>query len=376
MKTPQPSLDAMLAPLRDARILLAASPDDLTSIVNGLRRLRLLGRLAVAAERSAVIDGLPRVVADQLRSARVAAAARARAALWELDRVAYALRAKPGIPLVALKGAGYLLTGLPVAEGRSFADVDLLVPEGDLATVEATLRGSGWVPAELTPYDERYYRRWTHELPPLMHVERSLEVDVHHGILMPTARLRPAPDMLLAAARSVPGSRFRVLAPADRVLHAMAHLFYGSEMDGALRELLDIDDLLRYFGADEPGFWDGFWPRATILGLGLPAYYGLRYSNRLLGTPVPPAVLEASREAAPAAPIQSLMDGVVPRVLLPRPLDGPNFSDSLARGAAYVRSHWVKMPPLLLARHLSRKAWLRLARDRGEPGSAFSRSGS
>jgi hypothetical protein len=70
------------------------------------------------------------------------------------------------------------------------------------------------------------------------------------------------------------------------------------------------------------------------------------------------------------------MDSIVPRVLLPRPLDARNVSDSLARGAAYVRSHWVKMPPLLLARHLSRKAWLRLARDRGEPGSAFSRSGS
>jgi hypothetical protein len=376
VKAPQASLDAMLAPLRDARILLAASPDELASIVNGVRRLRLLGRLAVAAERSAVVDSLPRVVADQFRSARVAAAARARAALWELDRVAYALRGQPGIPLVALKGAGYLLTGLPVAEGRSFADVDLLVPEDDLATVESTLRRSGWVPAELTPYDERYYRRWTHELPPLTHVERALEVDVHRGILMPTARLKPSPALLFAASRAVPGSRFRVLAPADRVLHAMAHLFYGSEMDGALRELLDIDDQLRHSAADEPGFWDGFWPRAKALGLGLPAYYGLRYSSQLLGTPVPPGVLEASQDAAPSAPVIRLMDGIVPRALLPRPLDASDASDAWARRAAYLRSHWVKMPPLLLARHLVYKGWVRLARDRGEPGSAFSRSGS
>lgn len=376
MTTPQLSLEALLAPVRDARVLLAASPDELMSVVNGLRRLRLLGRLAVAAEQSAVTDRLPRVVADQLRSARVAAAARARAALWELDRVAYALRARPGIPLVALKGAGYLLAGLPVAAGRSFADVDLLVPEDDLATVESTLRGSGWVSAELTPYDERYYRRWTHELPPLMHVERSLEVDVHHGILMPTARLKPSPALLFAASRSVPGSRFRVLAPADQVLHAMAHLFYGSEMDAALRELLDIDGQLRHFAADGPGFWDGFWPRAEALGLGLPAYYGLRYSSRLLGTPVPPGVLEASRDAAPSAVIVRLMDGIVPRVLLSQPLDARKVSDSLARGAAYLRSHWVKMPPLLLARHLSYKAWTRLARDRGETGAALSRSGS
>lgn len=376
MTMPAPSLEAMLAPLRDARVLLAASPDELMSVVNSLRRSRLLGRLAAAAEQSAVIECLPRVVADQLRSARVAAAARARAALWELDRVAYALRAQPGIPLVALKGAGYLLSNLPGVAGRSLADVDLLVPEDDLATVESTLRSSGWVSAELTRYDERYYRRWTHELPPLTHVERSLEVDVHRGILMPTARLRPAPELLLAAARSVPRSRFRVLAPADRVLHAMAHLFYGSEMDGALRELLDIDDQLRHFSAEEPGFWDGFWPRATALGLGLPAYYGLRYSSRLLGTPVPTAVLDASRDAAPSAAVACLMDGIVPRVLLPQPLGARSAHDALARSVAYLRSHWVKMPPWLLARHLSYKAWVRLVRDRGEPGAALSRSGS
>jgi hypothetical protein len=62
--------------------------------------------------------------------------------------------------------------------------------------------------------------------------------------------------------------------------------------------------------------------------------------------------------------------------LLPRPLDASDAGDAWARRAAYLRSHWVKMPPLLLARHLVYKGWVRLARDRGEPGSAFSRSGS
>src|SRR5690606_11446633 len=147
----------------------------------------------------------------------------------------------------------------------SFADVYLLVPRADLGTVESVLRRSGWVPAELTPYDDRYYRRWTHELPPLPHVERALEVDVHHGILMPTARLRPPPELRLAAARSVAGSRFRLLAPVDQVLHAMAHRFYGGALDGALRELLDIDEQLRHHGAAEPGFWGEFWPRASAL---------------------------------------------------------------------------------------------------------------
>lgn len=376
MTSPRQALGSILAPLRDPGGLLTAAPDELMSTMSSMRRLRLLGRLAAAAEQSAVLDRLPRVVADQLRGAQVAARARARAARWELDRVAYALRAHPHIPLVALKGAGYLLSGLPGATARSFADVDLLVPRADLGTVESVLRRSGWVPAELTPYDDRYYRRWTHELPPLTHVERSLEVDVHHGILMPTARLRPPPELLLAAARSVAGSRFRVLAPVDQVLHAMAHLFYGGELDGALRELLDIDEQLRHHGAAEPGFWGEFWPRASALGLALPAFYGLRYSSRLLGTPVPGRVLEASQGAAPATPVLRLMDIVVPRALLPRPFGRRIDRDALARGAAYVRSHWVKMPPLLLARHLGYKAWVRLSRDDSGVRGAISRSAS
>ena len=39
-------------------------------------------------------------------------------------------------------------------------------------------------------------------------------------------------------------SRFAALAPADMVLHAIVHLFYGGEMDDALRDLVDIADLL------------------------------------------------------------------------------------------------------------------------------------
>ncbi len=38
MTTPQLSLEALLAPVRDARVLLAASPDELMSVVKRARR--------------------------------------------------------------------------------------------------------------------------------------------------------------------------------------------------------------------------------------------------------------------------------------------------------------------------------------------------
>jgi hypothetical protein len=161
--------------------------------------------------------------------------------------------------------------------------------------------------------------------------------------------------LLLEAARPVPGSRFKVLAPVDMVLHLMVHLFYGGEMHDGLRELVDIDDLLTHFAATEPGFWEQFWPRAEQLDLARPASYGLRYAQRLLGTPVPAAVVEASAAGAPAGPVLGAMDRLAPVGLFPQHPDEPRRVARAAWLALYVRSHWVKMPPVMLTRHLWRK---------------------
>ena len=48
-------------------------------------------------------------------------------------------------------------------------------------------------------YDDAYYRRWMHELPPLIHRTRDRMIDVHHTILPLTARPRPDAAALIAA---------------------------------------------------------------------------------------------------------------------------------------------------------------------------------
>jgi hypothetical protein len=355
----QDALTLLTASLDDPRWLGEASPVHLDLAVRVWRRARLLGQLAIAAERAGVLEHLPVVARDQLQSAEVTSAAQARAALWELDRVAWALSDLPHVPLVALKGTSYVLAGTLNAAGRLFSDVDLMIPEQHLSAVESRLQATGWVGKELTPYDDLYYRRWTHELPPLRHSERETEVDLHHGILMRTARLKPSSDLLFAAARAVPGSRFKVLAPIDMVLHCTVHLFYGGDLADALRELVDIDLLLRHFSATEPGFWRDFWPRAERLDLARPAFYSLRFANRFLGTPVPEAVMEAADQAGPSRPVLALMDRLVPLGLFPQHPDAPRSTVHVARLLLFVRSHWLKMPPATLARHLAYKAYLR-----------------
>jgi hypothetical protein len=192
-----------------------------------------------------------------------------------------------------------------------------------------------------------------------------VEIDLHHNVVMRTARVHPDARLLLASARRIPGSRFGVLSPVDMTLHAMVHLFHG-EMQDALRELVDIDDLLRHYGAREPHFWDELWLRAVQLDLTRAAFYGLHFAHRVLGTPVPSQVLTAARRAAPVPPLLWLMNRLVPRALFPQHPDRPSMLTSAARWLLYMRSHWIRMPPVMLVRHLSYKFYVKHLRRPSE----------
>ena len=110
----------------------------------------------------------------------------------------------------------------------------------------------GWATSKTTAYDQRYYRRWMHELPPLRHISRQTMLDVHHAILPITARLKPDSAKLLAASRPIAGEpRLRVLAPVDMVLHSATHLFCNEDVGNGLRDLVDLDSLLREFAQRE-----------------------------------------------------------------------------------------------------------------------------
>ncbi|NUP85150.1 MAG: hypothetical protein HUU30_05275 [Burkholderiaceae bacterium] len=61
--------------------------------------------------------------------------------------------------------------------------------------------------------------------------------------------------------------------------------------------------------------------------------------------------------------MSTLMDALWWRALRPQhPMAAP-AGTSVALFLLYLRAHWLRMPPLLLARHLSIKAWRRLRGD-------------
>jgi len=350
-----PSSEILFRCVLDPVTAVTLQPEQWDALLRTARRTALLSRLGSQIEQSGCADRLPGRVRDHLLAVAAVAKYHERSVRWEMNRLHRALR-DVDVKTVLLKGAAYVMADLPVARGRLVNDVDILVPRGSLEAVERALRSHGWEPLTEDQYDDYYYRTWMHELPPLRHRGRGAVIDVHHTILPPTGRLHPDPRLLLDAARPVQGGDFYMLAPEDMVLHAAAHAFQDGDLAGGLRDLTDLDIMLRHFAAVEDGFWQRLVPRAGQLQLVRPLYYGLRYAEKLWRTPIPDDVARAVEQGRPARPVRRLMDAVLTRALVPTTEEGARRGSELARLFLYVRSHWLRMPPWLLARHLARKA--------------------
>jgi len=346
-----------------------AAGERLSRLVRQARSAGLLGRIGATMLAG---GGLVPAAATAAARGHIEAALRVtRAQQAEIRReLGFIGRALAGLgaPIVVLKGAAYVAAGLPAAAGRVFSDVDIMVPRQVIADAESRLMQAGWMTTHHDAYDQRYYRQWMHELPPMAHVHRHTVLDVHHTIVPQTARLRPDATKLFAAIVALPGlDGMYVLGPPDMVLHGVTHLFCNDDMSHALRDLSDFDLLLRHFSSPDEGFWSRLAARAHELGLARPLYYGLRYAGRLLGTPIPAAAYAAVAGAAPPAALRALMDAIWLRALRSPDPEAAPAGRSLALAALYLRGHWLRMPAGLLLHHLTIKA---LARRRHSADAA------
>lgn len=352
--------DLLIGTLRELSRLTNYTLAEWDVLIRQARNADLLARIAVLAEEANLLTRFPAAPRAHLESALVQARAQSIAVRREVHYVAQELSILNLQP-VLLKGAAYLMADLPAAKGRLFSDLDILVPRSRLTEVEGTLMLNGWATTHHAPYDQRYYREWMHELPPMQHIRRMTIIDVHHAIVPATADLKPASDLLLAAAKPLEGGLgLRVLAPADMILHSATHLFYNEEFSHGLRDMSDLDLLLRHF-AQQPDFWPELLQRSKVLGLTRPLYYCLRYCTQLFATPIPVGVLSESATAAPQGYLATLMDRLWLKVLSSLHPSASGHQSALAQHALYIRAHWHKMPLGLLMYHTLMRP-IRLAR--------------
>ncbi|MDQ3268277.1 MAG: nucleotidyltransferase family protein, partial [Pseudomonadota bacterium] len=135
------------------------------------------------------------------------------------------------------------------------------------------------------------------------------------------------------------------------------HLFHNDQLDQGLRDLVDIDSLLRHFNK-LPEFWPNLAARARELELSRPLFYALRYAVHILNTPIPLGIIEVVKSGRPNPITLIFTDQLFERALMPAHKSCSDWLTGAARQMLYVRATWLRMPPLLLARHLFHKAFI------------------
>jgi hypothetical protein len=330
-------------------------------LIRQARRANLLSRIAVFLQEQSLLEYVPERPRLHFLNAIHLADANARSAKWEVKQI-YRVLHPINVDFVLLKGAAYIWAGNHAAKGRLFSDTDIMVTKSDLPAAENALIGGGWFGDCFDAYKQKYYREWMHEIPPLQHLQRQTTLDVHHTIIPPTSRLKPKPKKLwdqADALENMPG--LLVLSPVDMILHSATHLFHEGEFNQGLRDISDLDLLLRQYIVPNDQ-WSLLRERAIELNLERPLYYALNFTRRILYTPIPENYVIASAKLGRLNVVQMrFMDMLFLRALAPNHATCKVAGAGLASWLLYIRSHWLRMPWYLLLPHLLRKSWMRLA---------------
>ena len=350
--TPLPHL---LSALRDPALALHWPLAQWQETVRTARRLRLLARLAAGIESAGLmsdVNALPRAhLVAELQLSRW----RMQSLLWAMQGIGQTLQASP-FPRVLLKGAAYLGQALPISAGRMPADLDMLVPRTHLEDAQQRLQGAGWAELELDAHDRRYYLEWSHEVPPMHHPVHRMELDLHHNILPPLARTTVDAQLLLARLRPSRYDGWSVLHPVDQVLHSASHLFLDAEPRERLRDIVDLDGLMRYFETYESGFWDELPRRARELGLSEALALAVHFAMAWLSTPVPASALAEINAAGPGPVRRAWLLPMWSALLTPGDADAaPPWRQQLAAQLVLMRYHAQRLPWRLLLPHLWHK---------------------
>lgn len=350
-------IDALIFPETISQLTIP----DWELLIRQARSSQMLARLAVTIREENLESLVPTTAERHLKAAITHQVHLRNAVRNEVAYIAEALDTA-NAQLVLLKGAAYELAGLMPARCRTFNDIDLLVPKKRINDVELSLMTHGWAGFQQDAYDDRYYRTWMHEIPPLRHLVRHSVIDVHHNIVPDSGKIHVPAEKLLKNIRpcsEAPG--VFVLGAPDMILHSAVHLFNDGEFDHALRDLFDIRDLIRETIVSEPD-WQQLIARASELGLSRSLYYALRYLNIVLKEPCSPYLAQLSK-CAPSAIVLEIMDNLFVRGLKPEHSSCDDFATFAARISLYIRGHALRMPLRLLLPHLTRKAFMQL-RDR------------
>lgn len=320
-----------------------------------LREAKLLAALTASLERCDLMRQLPCYAQQHLRSALVYAERQTQQIRFECNEL-QRLFTNAGITALYLKGAAYTLAETVNARGRICNDLDILVTKSQLADAEMLLQKNGWRTDKLSDYDERYYRQWSHEIPPMVQIHRGTVLDLHHNLYLPiSGRSADMAQFFCSAQKTL--SNTLVLNPPSMVLHSIIHLFTNEDTSSAMRDLWDLYLLVTHFSSND--FWQELTSLAQHSGFDPELKYCLSALLHYLGSALDSLTLQQCKGSADSGIWTRFI--MLPALVPDHPLTC-KWRQRLAKQLIYLRGHWMKMPFPVLISHLSVKSFFS-ARD-------------
>lgn len=246
---------------------------------------------------------LPAATFDQFKRAYYQNLSANHIRLQELERIGRHLGQRD-IPLLILKGAALATTIYHDPALRFMGDLDVAVPPDQAQEALTLLQADGYELEEHTELETAglaetellRQQGWHVRLVRAVH-GKKVDLEFHWPLRQQVLVNQVAHlDVQQVWATAVPLKSEANLwqpAPAMMLLHLCLHTgFQHRFSDLGLRHYLDIDRLLRAY-RHEPGWWELFVTQANTARASHASYFCLLLTQRLLGTPLPAAVMAA-----------------------------------------------------------------------------------
>lgn len=223
---------------------------------------------------------IPQGVIDKLKKSYHETIARNMFLYAELSRILKAFNSK-GIKVIVLKGATLAKFIYGDIGLRSMSDIDLLVKKEDLSLAKKTIYDLNYTHKKHI-FSEEWHIENHHHLPPYIHKEKSLIVEIHWHITGKSFDLNIKKWFERAKYAELYGCPILIPAPEDMVIHLCIHLYnHGYDSKMLLRELCDIYEILNHYREEID--WKQFKNEIDVYGLHKPVYSVLHLLKKFYG---------------------------------------------------------------------------------------------
>ncbi|GAA6184225.1 nucleotidyltransferase family protein [Aliiglaciecola sp. NS0011-25] len=339
--------------LLSPRLGLTLTLSQWQNVIFIFRESKLLASLYHVALRDGSFDQYPEFAKRHLGSAQVYAKRQAQQILFEAVEFRLQLE-QVGITAVFLKGAGYTLRNSLNSHGRVCSDIDVLVNKKDLSAAEAHLKNNRWQSEVLSDYDEKYYRQWAHEVPPLIHINRATVVDMHHNLYPPISGRTTNIDQFISSRLKTASGCF-VLEPATTVMHSIIHLFANEDSSSWIRDLFDITLLIKEYESDD------FWTSLIDLSKQTDFEFEFVCCMHALKFYTDISVPEIANDYIARYKMTKIQVWLMNHAIIPAicPEHDLLLTAKIrwAKKLVYLRGHWIKMPFNVLIKHFAFKSF-------------------